>query len=270
MSLDYHQLDVETFATLSRRAGRRVQLLATFGLAALAAPGLLATFFPDAIRALTGLGPVGLAYWWPRGLSAYAVVLAAGLVFAMHRTVSDPRLRCPGCRKPLVPMRGVLLATGKCGRCGTRVLAGAEPDATAATTPAAPPAVPTATPLLTQTAFGEVAPRIQNKAQWVTIGTLFGGLLVLLLAINLLGEEVRATTRASVAARNVLGVGMLTALAAVIGVPMWLMTRITNDPRVRCPSCHKSMLRHQVATIATGKCGHCGAQALAPDEHAPV
>jgi DNA-directed RNA polymerase subunit RPC12/RpoP len=41
--------------------------------------------------------------------------------------------------------------------------------------------------------------------------------------------------------------------------------QIRRDPRVRCPSCGGSLLRHSAVTIATGKCGHCGSRVLSDD-----
>ena len=45
----------------------------------------------------------------------------------------------------------------------------------------------------------------------------------------------------------------------------WLARRITHDRRVRCPGCRGSLLGIRSVVVATGKCGHCGAQVLAAD-----
>ena len=82
-------------------------------------------------------GPVGLMAWLEpnRGelpkhlwlvlnIGAFAIMVAA-LSFVWIRTSRLPKrfgLRCPECKKPVVGMSSLVIATGRCGHCGGKVL----------------------------------------------------------------------------------------------------------------------------------------------------
>ena len=128
MWLQYRQLDRASFIADARRVERRAWLLPGMMLAMWGGPLLLAfgasRLGPPA-RAAAGawLAPVRWVTQSPYVPVAVWVGLSIALIVLVWRWSSrDPRVRCPACGKSLLNHTALVVATGNCGACGSRVL----------------------------------------------------------------------------------------------------------------------------------------------------
>ncbi len=121
-------LDIEQFNRACSRYGRGVLTVA--GLAIVTAFGCFAVVLPfkQEIRAFYmghfGAGAAEILM----GLTPFPAipVMFAGFWWLHRLSKKTPELLCPHCKKSIVGMRHIVVATKNCPHCGRRVLA--EPD----------------------------------------------------------------------------------------------------------------------------------------------
>ena len=127
MWLEYHQLDRATFIGNARRVERRMWLLPALLLLMWGGPMLLLfgvpSFDPGWNRVMWGwtarLRPDTVAYV---AIPLWICLTIAVSVLLNRMLRLNPRVRCPACAKSLLDHSAVVIATGNCGECGSRVL----------------------------------------------------------------------------------------------------------------------------------------------------
>ncbi len=173
---------------------------------------------------------------------------------------------CPGCSKPLVPRHGrgtttqITIATGKCGHCGVALFSAIPSTSSLAPT----------TPTITKEEFItriHAAKQATRRAEVISITFLITGLILFMVTLKWAAKKYGEHPSTGV---KILSIGITIGLIIV-----WAKTsslahkRIMAKHGLACPGCGEQLASSQgqlgttsttsQITLATGKCGHCGA-----------
>ena len=167
-----------------------------------------------------------------------------------RRTARNPRLRCPKCNQPLlktgVASAGVI-ASRRCRLCNSLVLAEVQTQ----------PDLPR---LLSVVEFEAGYRRFRQGLLIVT--ACFGGVGIGLIAVLESWQRWCKTQFGETRAHTLALATAIVAVVLLFGAVGLAPYVLSQDSRVICPFCRRSMVEQWSMVVTTNRCGHCGQKVL--------